>query len=75
MIAQKLNGCNNKPRPTAETTYPAQDGYIDTVKTADLKPTRLPLMVGVPHRMSTTCQYDKSETDKGCTGCAHGSQA
>lgn len=73
-MTTRLNGCNNKPRPTPEKTYMAQDGYNQGVKTALEIPTRLPLMVAVPHRMTTTCQYDKSETDKGCAGCAHGSQ-
>lgn len=24
-----------------------------------------------PHRMSTDCKYDKSQTDKYCSGCKH----
>lgn len=73
-VPRPLNGCHNKPRPTAESTYPAQDGYIDAVKSAGGEPTRLPRVVQVPHRMSTTCQYDKSATDAGCAGCQHGEE-
>lgn len=63
-------GCWNKPRPTAETTHVAQAGWLAVVSAV---PSRMPRMVTVPHRMSTTCKYDKSGSDPGCAGCQHGS--
>lgn len=68
-VHRRLNGCHNKPRPTAATTHQAQDGWLS------FEGSRLPNLVPVPFRMSTTCQYDKSATDPGCAGCQHGAAA
>ncbi len=68
-----LNGCHNKPRPTAESTYPAQDGWYDLRELRFGRPGRVARTVAIKHTMSTTCQYDKSATDVGCRGCQHGS--
>lgn len=72
ITADKPYGCHNRPRPTAETSYPAQDGWQGGV-TLRQTSTRLPVIVPVTHVMSTTCQYDKSAVDQRCGGCEHGS--
>lgn len=62
-----LNGCNNTPRPTTETTYPVQDGwrYIDTPAGVE----RMPVIKMQAHVMTTPCQYDKSHVDLRCGNC------
>lgn len=64
-------GCHNSPRPAAEGSYPAQDGWDYDPPLAGW-PSRMPIIVQVPFRMSTACQYDKAATDPSCSGCAHG---
>jgi hypothetical protein len=67
-------GCWNKPRPTAETTHVGQAGWSPIFRDGFGAPCRAPVLVDIPHRMSTTCQYDKSATDAGCAGCVHGAK-
>ncbi len=75
-------GCWNKPRPTAETMHMAQDGWFeshhnpdDTINMGWKYPQqRIARLVPVPFSMSTTCKYDKSATDAGCSGCEHGAK-
>lgn len=61
----RLSGCNNQPRTTAETSYPAQDGWTYSEDGT----TRWPCIVKVKHKMRHECFYDKNLTDPGCTGC------
>lgn len=70
--AVRYPGCWNKPRPTTSTTYTAQAGWREYEERGEV--IRVPVLVLIPHRMSTTCQYDKSATDAGCSGCVHGEQ-
>lgn len=63
-------GCHNKPRPTADTTYQAQDGWLRSVG-FEGQPTRLPRIIQIRHTMSTECQYSKTTADAKCTGCDH----
>jgi len=72
-VTARLNGCNGKPRPTAASTYRAQAGWLDGI-TDQGAPVRVPVYREIPHRMSTTCQYDKSASDPGCAGCHHGAK-
>lgn len=58
-------GCHDQPRPTPETTYPAQRGW----NYSEDGTTRTPIIVRIKHAMSCECRYDKSATDTGCTGC------
>jgi len=63
--------CNNKPRPTKDSTYIAQAGWHQYKSGND--PVKMPAYVEVKGSFGTTeCQYDKSATDKGCFGCKHG---
>lgn len=62
-------GCHNKPRPTAETTYAAQSGWIEYEERNAV--VRQPVWVKIPHRFSQGCKYDKAETDNACDGCRH----
>jgi len=58
-------GCNGKPRPTPETFYWAQDGYLRVAAG------RVRRDVAIKHVMSTSCQYNKTMTDPKCSGCEH----
>lgn len=62
---QKQNGCHNK---NFNDGYYAQDG-MKIIQDADGDTVSVRKMVWIPHRMTTTCQYDKANTDKGCVGC------
>jgi len=65
-------GCWNKPRPTEATTYIAQAGWDVSYEhrlSGPIPMSREPVLIDIPHRMSTTCKYDKSATDPGCAGC------
>lgn len=70
--ASPVYGCHNRPRPTAETSYPAQLGWHYGISLKG-EPTRLPVVVPIAHTMSTNCRYDLSAADQRCAGCAHGS--
>lgn len=61
-------GCWNKPRPTADSFYMAQDGW-DTqyVGSDDFEGTAW--FVEVRNVMSTECRYDMSLEDAKCDGC------
>lgn len=63
--ASAVYGCHNRPRPTAETTYPAQLGWEYWGLT------REPRLVDIPHTLSTDCRYDLSAADGRCSGCVH----
>ena len=57
-------GCHN--RPEFKTSCLMQDGWIYT------DGTRYPVMVDVPFRMETLCQYtltDLGQADPKCHGC------
>ena len=54
--------CHNSPRPTPETHYQAQNGYIGSGIG------RIPCIVTVKNAMSCECKYD-SLGDVGCVGC------
>lgn len=60
-------GCHDQPRPTAETTIPAQAGWRKALNRGRI--VRLAIKVDVIHTMSTTCQYDKRTGDPRCAGC------
>lgn len=78
-MSAPLAGCHNKPRPTTESSYLAQDGYetwhayksVDGLDYRLDEPTRVPAMVRVNFRMESDCQYDMSATASCCTGCMH----
>ena len=65
------NGCWNRPRPTAETSYLAQAGWGEMYLTGQGVPHRNPVYVEVKHRLSTECQYTLTTKDVRCAGCAH----
>lgn len=74
----RLNGCHNRPRPTAATSYQAQAGWeyrnvlcAEPYEAPRDEPTRIPVLVDIPHVMSTECRYDASATDQGCVACVH----
>lgn len=69
--ASSVYGCHNRPRPTAATSYPAQDGWQGGV-TLRQTATRMPVIVPIAHTLSTNCRYDLSAADQRCAGCAHG---
>lgn len=71
--ASPVYGCHNRPRPTAATSYPAQDGWQD-IGLLTRRPSRLPIIVPIGHTMSTNCRYDLSAADQRCAGCVHGSR-
>lgn len=63
-----MNGCLNRNPFQGETLM--QDGWTY------VEGTRLPNMVKVPFRMSSTCQYQKDpmgygQQDPHCQGCKH----
>lgn len=66
-------GCNNAPRPTRASTYPAQKGWhIEHRHVGNtVVVLRLPIHVDIPVVMSLDCQYDKPDVDRRCTGCIH----
>lgn len=64
-----MHPCNNQPRPVKNGTYPAQDGWLETV--IGYCKVRIPRMVEVTSTMTISCKYDKQETDGRCAGCAH----
>jgi hypothetical protein len=68
-VSGHVYACHNKPRPTAATTHDAQSGWRQYEERDAI--VRVPVYELVPHRMSTACQYDKSQTDKACAGCQH----
>ena len=75
-----MYGCHNALRPTADTSYPAQDGYMHSTITGVHLPTGVQVTIinphahnwiKVKHAMSTDCQYTKTTRDHGCDGCKH----
>jgi hypothetical protein len=57
--------CKNRQRPTAETSYWAQDGWFYD----ESGMTRKPRMVKVSTAFDFACQHDKSADDPVCAGC------
>jgi hypothetical protein len=71
-------GCHSKPRPTSETTYLAQEGwlyrnviYSEPYESPRDEFTRIPELVEIKHAMTTECKYDASASDKQCAGCPY----
>ncbi len=66
-------GCHNKPRPTVDSKYIAQEGWSSTFYNAIYdSPDRTPLYAEVKSAFGTTsCQYFDSGRDPSCIGCAH----
>jgi hypothetical protein len=61
-------GCWNKPRPTEDSSYLAQDGWeTQYVGSGDFEGTAW--FVEVRNVMSTECRYDMSLKDAKCDGC------
>lgn len=63
-----MNGCHNR-EPFKSTTL-MQDGWVN------VHGIRIPKMIEVPFRMSTTCNYQADpmgygQKDPACTGCKH----
>jgi hypothetical protein len=77
-MLQRLNGCHNGQRGAALAahTYPAQAGWIDLALPGkwakEGAATRTPIVVAIPHVMTTDCQYSKgpeARHDPACKGC------
>lgn len=61
--------CHNKPRPTKDSSYVAQAGWVD-MRDGLGTPIRAPVLRDIKSAFgTTTCQYDKSQTDPACFGC------
>lgn len=60
-------GCWNKPRPSKDSWYMAQDGWTYS----DDGRTRTPKLMKIFHKMSTDCRYDQPHKDSACAGCVH----
>jgi hypothetical protein len=71
-----LYGCNNKPRPTAESSYVAQAGWSETFRDGLGAPCRVPIYIDIKSAFGTTaCQYTLAHaTDPECSGCVHRSK-
>lgn len=68
--APRRYGCHNKPRPAADSSYKAQDGYYSDFWGNRIEPKWVSIKsVFGPDRIG--CQYDKSATDAACAGCQH----
>lgn len=68
-------GCHNKPRPNANSTYIAQKGWSLALRDKFRVPHRIPIFTDIKSAFgTTTCQYDASCHDKGCTGCTHAAE-
>lgn len=67
-------GCWNKPRPTADSYYMAQDGWdMEYVGPDDIDGRDwfqgAAMFFEVKHAMSTECRFDMSLKDPKCEGC------
>lgn len=66
-----LAGCNGKPRPRADATYTAQQGWIDYIDNIR-RVGRIPAMIEIKTSFDATdCQNDRSATEACCEGCQH----
>lgn len=64
-----MYGCHNKPRPTKDSNYIAQSGWLH-MRDGFGAPCPMPVYTDIKSAFGTTaCQYDKSATDKSCKGC------
>lgn len=65
-----IYGCNNKPLQSPDATYVAQAGWSETFRDGFGNPCRAPVYVEIKAAFgTTTCQYDKTTTDRMCAGC------
>jgi len=64
-----IAGCKNKPRPTAESSYIAQDGWSEYEDRG--APVRVPRWKRIFHIMSTECVYTQTTPSPHCEGCEH----
>jgi hypothetical protein len=71
-----LYGCNNKPRPTARSSYVAQIGWKTSPRDSLGPVTRTPICGRIKSAFGTTeCQYTLTHAaDPECSGCVHRSK-
>lgn len=70
-MSAKPYACATWPRPTPESTYLVQDGYID-IEDGHGNLWRTPKWKRIPvFSAHMGCQYDKTATDPACSTCQH----
>lgn len=70
---QKPYGCHNKPRPTPQASYIAQDGWHEFIDGRG-NPVRTPKWKEVNFNFSTDCDPGKRAIDPRCASCQHGGE-